>query len=116
MPKGVRILTMFFYLNDVEDGGGTRFRKLDHLTFTPQKGMALLWPSVLDENPHSIDQRTSHEAMPVLKDTLEMKSVVIRWKYDKIDDGFAQITYFIPHHNSFQHQVQVLCHVTEPKM
>uniref|UniRef100_A0A7S2EJ16 Fe2OG dioxygenase domain-containing protein n=1 Tax=Ditylum brightwellii TaxID=49249 RepID=A0A7S2EJ16_9STRA len=67
MPEGVRILTMFFYLNDVEDGGGTRFRKLDDLTFTPRKGMALLWPSVLDENPHSIDQRTSHEAMPVLK-------------------------------------------------
>ena len=65
-PCGVRILTFYIYLNDVEEGGGTRFSELD-LTVTPKKGMAVLWPSVLNEDPDEIDRRTDHEALPVLK-------------------------------------------------
>jgi len=62
---GVRILTVFLYLNDVEEGGATRFTNLN-LTVTAKRGRALLWPSVLDDRPDEIDGRTYHEAMPVL--------------------------------------------------
>jgi len=61
---GPRILTAFMYLNDVEGGGGTRFRKLN-LTVQPKRGKMLLWPSVIDANPLEWDPRTMHEALPV---------------------------------------------------
>jgi prolyl 4-hydroxylase len=61
---GVRILTVFLYLNEVEAGGGTKFDKLD-ITVTPKRGRALFWPSVLNSSPHDKDGRTSHEALPV---------------------------------------------------
>lgn len=63
---GVRIFTLYFYLNDVEEGGGTHFPELD-LTVTPKRGRAVLWPSVYDHNPNVADPRTEHEAMPVIK-------------------------------------------------
>ncbi|GAX16066.1 prolyl 4-hydroxylase [Fistulifera solaris] len=64
--QGVRILTAFLYLNDVEDGGGTHFNTLD-LTCMPKKGRVLLWASVKNDKPHEKDRRTMHEALPVLK-------------------------------------------------
>jgi prolyl 4-hydroxylase len=64
--EGVRVLTVFLYLSDVEEGGGTNFPKLD-LTVEPKRGRALIWPSVLDEDPHEIDSRTNHQALPVIK-------------------------------------------------
>jgi prolyl 4-hydroxylase len=66
LPCGVRILTLFIYLNDVEEGGGTHFPLLD-ITVQPKKGNAVLWPSVKDESPEDKDRRTDHEALPVLK-------------------------------------------------
>jgi prolyl 4-hydroxylase len=63
---GVRTLTVFLYLNDVEAGGGTEFPNLG-LTVHPKKGRALIWPSVLNENPNAKDQRTEHGALPVEK-------------------------------------------------
>jgi prolyl 4-hydroxylase len=63
-PQGPRILTGFFYLNDVEAGGGTNFTKLD-LTVMPKKGMALFWPSVRDDAPFKKDRRLNHEALVV---------------------------------------------------
>lgn len=66
MPCGVRMLTLFIYLSDVEEGGGTNFPLLG-VTIEPKKGNAALWPSVLDEDPESKDGRTDHEALPVLK-------------------------------------------------
>ena len=62
--EGVRIVTVFLYLNDVEAGGGTNFPGLD-LTVMPKKGRALIWPSVLDEDPNAKDDRTDHQALPV---------------------------------------------------
>jgi prolyl 4-hydroxylase len=53
-------------LNDVEEGGGTKFNYLD-ITVQPKKGSAVLWPSVLDESPEDKDGRTDHEALPVVK-------------------------------------------------
>eukprot|EP00814_Leptocylindrus_danicus_P007095 CAMPEP_0116021144 /NCGR_PEP_ID=MMETSP0321-20121206/10212_1 /TAXON_ID=163516 /ORGANISM="Leptocylindrus danicus var. danicus, Strain B650" /LENGTH=455 /DNA_ID=CAMNT_0003491959 /DNA_START=156 /DNA_END=1520 /DNA_ORIENTATION=+ len=49
-PCGPRILTFFLYLSDVEEGGGTKFNELD-IVITPKKGRALLWPSVLSDDP-----------------------------------------------------------------
>jgi prolyl 4-hydroxylase len=65
-PCGVRILTFYIYLNDVEEGGGTNFPNLG-LTVTPQKGRAVLWPSVYNDRPNEKDPRSDHQAMPVLK-------------------------------------------------
>lgn len=66
--QGVRILTMFIYLNDVEQGGFTSFyMNRTGLSVQPKKGRAILWPNVLENDPHTIDTRTEHEAHPVLK-------------------------------------------------
>jgi prolyl 4-hydroxylase len=70
-PSGPRVLTFFLYLNDVEEGGGTRFPALSPnaapVTVQPKAGKALLWPSVLDENIYEKDERTEHEALTVTK-------------------------------------------------
>ncbi|KAG7364995.1 2-oxyglutarate/Fe(II) oxygenase [Nitzschia inconspicua] len=63
---GVRILTFYMYLNDVEEGGGTRFPALN-MTVTPKRGRAVLWPSVYDEDPNKKDPRTVHTALKVIK-------------------------------------------------
>jgi len=65
-PQGVRILTVFLYLNDVEAGGGTRFTDLD-IIVAPKTGRVLIWPSTLDSDPNNKDRKTHHEAMPVIK-------------------------------------------------
>jgi len=70
MPCGVRIMTLFIYLNNVEEGGGTSFPLVNDgkgIVVQPKKGNAVLWPSVLDEAPESKDDRTDHEALPVIK-------------------------------------------------
>jgi prolyl 4-hydroxylase len=64
--QGVRILTFFLYLSDVEEGGGTNFPELN-MTVEPKRGRALIWPSVLDAYPHQADPRTNHQALPVIK-------------------------------------------------
>ncbi|KAG8466433.1 hypothetical protein KFE25_002189 [Diacronema lutheri] len=68
-PKSVwgpRVYTFFFYLSDVEEGGGTRFPNLN-ITVEPRIGRALIWPSVYDHNVLLADMRTEHEAMPVIR-------------------------------------------------
>ena len=63
---GVRILTFYIYLNDVEEGGGTNFPHLN-LTVAPKLGRAVLWPSVLNDHPNVQDSRTEHQALPVIR-------------------------------------------------
>jgi prolyl 4-hydroxylase len=63
---GVRLLTVYIYLNDVEEGGGTNFPQLG-LTVTPERGRVVMWPSVMNDDPNQIDRRTEHQAMPVIK-------------------------------------------------
>jgi prolyl 4-hydroxylase len=65
--QGVRTLTIFLYLNTVEEGGGTNFPLLNNLTVVPKQGKALIWPSTLDADPNSKDPRTDHQALPVEK-------------------------------------------------
>ena len=64
---GPRLLTFFMYFNQVEEGGGTRFPKLNNLTIDPKEGRVLIWPSALDENTNAKDDRTDHEALAVTK-------------------------------------------------
>ena len=64
--QGVRMMTFFVYLQDVEQGGETYFPHLN-LTFTPKLGRVLIWPNVQNENPHAMDWRTEHAALPVKK-------------------------------------------------
>ena len=67
LPGGVRSLTFFLYLSNVEEGGETRFNNLNVDDITPKKGKALLWPSTLNHKPNLPDYRTHHEAMRVIK-------------------------------------------------
>jgi len=61
---GVRIITVYLYLNDVEAGGGTNFPDLN-LTVMPKRGRVLIWPSVLNSDPNEKDEGTDHQALPV---------------------------------------------------
>jgi len=53
----------------VPRGGATAFPNLPSgpVNIQPQRGKAVLWPSVLADAPHSEDERTDHEALPVTK-------------------------------------------------
>ena len=63
---GPRIMTFFLYLSDVEEGGETAF-PLMNIAVKPQKGKALLWANTLNHSPSDMDQRTMHEARPVVR-------------------------------------------------
>jgi len=63
---GNRILTIFLYLNDPEEGGETRLTTLN-IDVKPTKGMALLWPSVRNDDTSALDDWGWHQAMPVKK-------------------------------------------------
>jgi len=65
---GPRLYTFFMYLNDVEAGGQTAFPLLN-ISVTPKRGRAVLWPSVLNEEPKARDDRTEHEAVTVERGT-----------------------------------------------
>ena len=65
-PCGARIMTLFLYLNDVEEGGNTSFPDIG-VSVKPRKGSAVLWPSVLDEDPMAQDPRTEHTGEVVSK-------------------------------------------------
>jgi prolyl 4-hydroxylase len=49
-PQGPRVYTFFMYLSTPTAGGGTRFPNLG-VTVPAVKGHAVLWPSIMDENP-----------------------------------------------------------------
>ena len=63
---GARMLTVYFYLNDVPAGGGTHFPSVQNgLTVAPKRGSIVIWPSVLDGRTGERDERTGHAALPV---------------------------------------------------
>jgi len=64
-PQGVRILTLYFYLSDVEEGGQTYFPQLD-VAVEPKKGRAVVWPSVQNGNPDQEDPRTTHGSKSII--------------------------------------------------
>ena len=69
---GPRLLTMFHYLSDVEDGGQTAFAGLDssgrtqRLTVTPKKGKVILWAN-MKSNWRFNEPAAVHSALPVRK-------------------------------------------------
>jgi len=67
MPPGPRIFTFFLYLSDVYEGGGTTFD--GGFTVQPRAGRAVFWPSTHNLSPFEQDDRTHHEALPVLNGT-----------------------------------------------
>lgn len=62
---GPRILTVFLYLSDVEEGGETNFPSLQ-ISVTPKKGKVVVWSNTLTDKPLQRDERMSHEAKAVL--------------------------------------------------
>lgn len=70
---GQRTWTFMIYLNDVEEGGGTRFRRLEK-TIMPEKGKAVIWNNL---NPDgSVNPYTIHHGMKVRKG---VKYVITKW-------------------------------------
>jgi len=67
-PQGIRILTLYFYLSNVEEGGQTHFPEIG-VSVEPKKGRAVLWPSVLNEDPDKQDPQTSHGSHPIISGT-----------------------------------------------
>lgn len=63
--QGVRLLTFFLYLNDVDAGGYTVFS--NGMSVQPKKGRALLWANVKSDNFYMENMKANHEARPVLK-------------------------------------------------
>jgi prolyl 4-hydroxylase len=74
---GPRLYTMFLYFEDVTEGGGTSFPHLN-VTVTPEKLKALLWPSLVNDNPFQIEARTTHAALPVIAGTKFAANVWVR--------------------------------------
>jgi prolyl 4-hydroxylase len=55
-----RMLVWMTYLNDVSDGGGTRFVYQDH-TFEAKKGRTLIWPSDFTHTHVGVVSPTEHK-------------------------------------------------------
>jgi len=70
--SGPRVLTMFFYLSDVTEGGETAFAGPDatgmtrRLAVTPRKGKMILWANMKDDWRVS-EPAAVHSAIPVRK-------------------------------------------------
>lgn len=80
LASGQRVKTFMIYLNEVEEGGGTHFERLNK-TFTPQVGTALLWDDMIDGkvNPDSM-----HEGQPVISGS---KYIITSWWRENEWDG-----------------------------
>eukprot|EP00980_Cylindrotheca_fusiformis_P010143 scaffold2253_cov119-Cylindrotheca_fusiformis.AAC.18 len=89
--QGNRILTVYMYLNDVEEGGGTNFNRLN-MTVMPKKGRALLWPSVKNDAPRRKDYRTTHQALPVEKACFRRA-----WRLVALHDPNSKASNFFEH-------------------
>jgi len=71
--KGQRTWTFMIYLNDVEEGGSTKFPKIDK-EFFPSKGDALIWKNILSDNTGNFN--SLHCGMPVIKGE---KIIITKW-------------------------------------
>lgn len=71
--RGNRTWTFMVYLNEVLEGGATRFPQID-VAIQPRPGLALLWNNLLEDG--SPDQRTLHSGEPVLRGC---KVIITKW-------------------------------------
>lgn len=71
---GSRVLSFFIYLSDdddAEDGGGGNLNfPILNQKIRPQKGTAVLWPTVRSSNPTDVDLRTDYEIEDVKRGTV----------------------------------------------
>lgn len=74
--NGQRTWTCMVYLNDVEEGGETRFHNL-YTSFKPQVGQAIVWCSLKKNG--EIDNDTLHCGSPVSKGE---KWIITKWFLD----------------------------------
>lgn len=70
---GQRTWTFMIYVNEVDSGGGTRFRKIGK-TFRPERGKLLCWNNRLSDG--GVNPDTLHHGMKVRKGT---KYVITKW-------------------------------------
>lgn len=61
--QGVRIFSLFMFLNDLDHGGSLSFPAVN-LNITARLGRAVLWPLVLNDDPNRNDNRTAHAGLP----------------------------------------------------
>ena len=83
---GQRTWTFMVYLNNVEEGGETVFRRINR-TFLPRQGTAIVWNNLYPDghgNPYSI-----HEAMPIIKGN---KWVITKWFRSEINEDIWRPT------------------------
>eukprot|EP00483_Globobulimina_turgida_P001970 UN01972 len=66
LPIGPRVYTYYIYLNDVEEGGETKFNRLG-AAVKPKRGNVVLWNNVKNEDPFQIEAKANHEALPPIK-------------------------------------------------
>ena len=71
--KGQRTYTFMIYLNDVEQGGETRFLNVG-ASFSPRAGSAVIWNSLKPDGTPNVD--SLHQALPVVKG---YKAVITNW-------------------------------------
>jgi prolyl 4-hydroxylase len=70
---GQRTWTTMIYLNDVEEGGETYFKRLNR-KFKPKEGTVVFW-SNLHQNG-KVNPKTLHEALPPISGN---KYVITKW-------------------------------------
>lgn len=101
LASGQRVKTFMIYLNEVEEGGGTYFEKLD-TTYTPQTGTALIWDNMIDGkiNPDSM-----HEGQPVVSGS---KYIITSWWRENIWDGGKDAVLAREYHENKKKQEQTI--------
>ena len=70
---GQRTFTVMIYLNSTDEGGITRFPRID-TEFNPKEGMAVIWSSLNSDG--SPNTNSLHHAQPVLKG---YKAIITKW-------------------------------------
>ena len=70
---GQRTWSMLIYLNDVEEGGETYFKKLQ-LKIKPKKGLAIFWNNLYKDGKPN--KKTLHEALPPISGD---KYILTKW-------------------------------------
>ena len=71
--RGNRTWTFMVYLNEVEEGGATRFTDINH-AITPKAGMAVLWNNLKADG--STNPATMHCGEPVIRGH---KIIITKW-------------------------------------
>lgn len=66
---GNRILTVYFFLSDVDEGGEIVFHDLNDRTILPKKGRVVIFNNVLADDLDAMQEYSFHEFMPIKSGT-----------------------------------------------